>query len=267
MPLDDILAVLVSVPGCTVSSALIEALALQNTPLVLCDRNYMPTCWTLPIQGALHQFQVMRAQATLSEPRRKRLWQSIVRAKVGNQADVLALAKQPHQHLRRMVGKVRSGDPDNIEAQAAREYWRWLFGEHFRRDRQSAGINAALNYGYTVLRACVARGTLGAGLHPSFSLHHKNPRNPFNLVDDLVEPYRPIVDLLVSRNVDSYSGDLTAENKIRLAAVPTTPLLGDEGTSPLSMVALRMCRAVARYFRGETIEKVISLFPKIRDLA
>ena len=267
VPLDDIMAVLVSVPGCTVSSALMEALALRNTPLVLCGRNYMPTCWTLPVQGALRQFQVMRGQAALSEPRRKRLWQAIVRRKIRNQADVLVMLNQPHQHLRRMMGKVRSGDPDNIEAQAARAYWQRLFGDQFRRDRQSSGINAALNYGYTVLRACIARATLGAGMHPSFSLHHRNPQNPFNLVDDLIEPYRPIVDLLVSREACSYSDDLTEGNKARLAALVTTPLPTDEGTSPLSMSALRMCRSVAGYCQGDAIGEVTPRLPEVGELA
>ena len=97
-------------------------------------------------------------------------------------------AGQSGKHLIRLSNQVRSADPDNCEAQAARGYWPRLFGKHFRRDRYAAGLNVALNYSYAIVRACVARGLSGAGLHPSFSLHHKNPQNPINLVDDLLEP-------------------------------------------------------------------------------
>lgn len=265
VPLDDILTVLISVPGCAISSVLLDQLAQRNIPLVICGQNYLPSSWTLPMQGAMRQFQVMQAQAAMSEPRRKRIWQSLVKAKIANQAELLHRAGQPNQILLRMVGKVRSGDPDNLEAQAARAYWQRLLGSEFRRDRDSYGLNAALNYGYTVLRACIARAVVGAGLHPTFSVHHKNPQNPMNLVDDLVEPFRPVADHLVWRYSNEYSKNLDPDGKARLASLPTLPLPTEEGFSPLSIVAVKLCRAFARYCQGKPMDQVMPVLPTVLD--
>ena len=261
VPLDDIGAVLISVPGCAVSSVLLDHLAQRNIPLVICGQNYLPSSWTLPVQGAVRQFQVMQAQAKLSQPRRKRIWQRIVRSKISNQAEVLSRAGWVNQDLLHMARRVRSGDPENLEAQAARAYWQRLFGKDFRRDRAAPGLNSALNYSYTVLRACVARGVLGAGLHPSFSVHHRSPQNPLNLVDDLLEPFRPIADLIVWQASGIYTDELTAEGKARLASLPALPLPMAEGFSPLSLVAVRMCRAFSRYCQGEPMENVLPPLP------
>ena len=265
VPLDDIQTVLVSVPGCVVSSVLMDQLAQRNIPLVICGENYLPSSWTLPLQGAVRQFQVMRAQAQLSEPRRKRYWQKMVKAKIANQSDVLSRAGEPCKDLTRMIRKVKSGDPENIEAQAARAYWQRLMGAEFRRDRESPGLNAALNYGYTVLRACIARGVSGAGLHPSFSIHHKNPRNPMNLVDDLVEPFRPIADFVIWRWTREYSTELTRDGKLRLASLCTLSLPTEEGFSPLSQVAARCCRSFAKYCLGEEVNEVAPSLPTMLD--
>lgn len=261
VPLDDIAAVLISVPGSAISTELLDQLAQRNIPLVTCGKNYLPSTWTIPVQGAVRQFGVMQAQTKLSQPRRKRIWQQIVRAKISNQAEVLGRAGEANQDLVLMARKVRSGDPDNLEAQAARAYWQRLFGTEFRRDRTASGLNAALNYGYTVLRACVARGVIGAGLHPSYSVHHRSPQNPLNLVDDLLEPFRPIADFVVWQTSDTYSGELTVEGKARLASLPTLSLPMAEGFSPLSLVAVRMCRAFSRYCRGESMEDVLPPLP------
>ena len=178
VPLDDIQTVLVSVPGCAVSSILMDQLAQRGIPLVICGQNYLPSSWTLPLQGAVRQFQVMYAQAHLSEPRRKRYWQRIVRAKIANQSEVLSRARKSHRDFSRMVRKVKSGDPENVEAQAARAYWQRLFGAEFRRDRESPGINVALNYGYTILRACIARGVSGCRLAPQLQRASQESAEP-----------------------------------------------------------------------------------------
>lgn len=262
VPLDDIGAVLISVPGSAISTELLDQLAQRNIPLVTCGQNYLPSTWTIPVQGAVRQFGVMQAQTKLSKPRRKRIWQQIVRTKINNQAEVLGRAGEANQDLVLMARKVRSGDPDNLEAQAARAYWQRLFGPEFRRDRTASGLNAALNYGYTVLRACVARGVVGAGLHPSFSVHHRNPQNPMNLVDDLLEPFRPIADLMVWQATDTYAGELTSEGKARLASLPTLPLPMSEGFSPVSLVAVRVCRAFSRYCQGDPMEDLLPPLPR-----
>ena len=261
VPLDDIAAVIVSTPGCSVSTVLIDQLCQRNVPLVICGENYLPSSFTLPLQGYGRQFRVMRAQTALSEPRRKRLWQKIVRAKIKNQAEALDQIGQNPKPLLRLTGKVRSGDPDNCEAQAARLYWQNLFGADFRRNRDMPGINAALNYTYAIVRACVARGASGAGLHPSFSLHHKNPQNPFNLVDDLMEPFRPMADYAVRRCFEASQVEMCPETKHKLAAITTLmiPLAGD--SPPLSLATTKMCRSFAAYYLGEKDDVLLPTFP------
>ena len=138
----------------------------------------------------------------MSLPLRKRLWQQLVQAKIGAQAAVLRERTGSAAPLDAMTAKVRSGDPDNTEAQAARAYWPRLFGPEFRRDRTAEGANALLNYGYAVLRAAVARAVCGAGLHPSVGLHHHNRYDALCLASDLMEPMRPLVDRIVHGLLD-----------------------------------------------------------------
>ena len=252
IPLDDILTVIISVPGCSLSTVLIDVLSQRNIPLVMCGNNFLPSSITLPVQGNNRQFQVMRNQTKLSEPRRKRAWQKIVRAKILNQAEVLKLAGHNINQLKRLAAKVRSGDPDNCEAQAARLYWQQLFGKQFRRVPESGGLNAILNYTYAVVRACVARGASGAGLHPSFSLHHKNPQNPLNLVDDLMEPFRPFADCQIWKNKYSERSELTPKTKAKLASITTKLISVADEISPFSLAALRTCRSLATYCSGES---------------
>lgn len=267
VPLDDIAAIIIAAPGCSLSTNLLEQLAQRNIPIITCGQNYLPTTWTLPLQGHNRQFQIMRAQIALSEPRRKRAWQQIVRAKIRHQAEVLERAGQPNKHLLRLVGKVRSGDPENCEAQAARLYWQHLFGSDFRRNRDAPGMNAALNYGYTVVRACVARGVCGAGLHPSFSLHHKNPQNAFNLVDDLVEALRPVVDLVLRMKFGQRIDKLDVQAKAALAAIVTLPAPMDDEYSPLSVAAAKMCRSLANYCLGDVDSLLFPALPSPLEVA
>ena len=121
--------------------------------------------------------------------------------------------------LAAMAERVRSGDPENLEAQAAQRYWPLLFGSHFRRDRDADGVNAALNYGYAVIRAAVARAVVAAGLIPSFGVFHKNRSNPFCLADDLMEPYRPYVDWRVKLLEQEFGAALMVEHKSTRAAL------------------------------------------------
>lgn len=250
--LDDLLAVIISVPGASLSSTLIDHLCRRNVPLVICGADYLPTSLTLPVVGQGRQFAAMRAQVALSEPRRKRAWQKIVQAKIRNQAEALARFGGKNKPLLRLAMQVKSGDPTNHEGQAARIYWQNMFGEDFRRDRHLPGINVALNYSYAILRACVARGLSAAGLHPSFSVHHKNPQNPFNLADDFIEPFRPIADVRVREMDPNGLTQLTPGRKATLAAVTNVPTsLGGE-VSPLSLVCVKVARGFVDYCTGDT---------------
>jgi len=250
--LDDLLCVLISVPGCLISTNLMDKLANLNIPISICGEGYLPTSFSLPVVGIGRQFQTMRAQALVTEPMRKRCWQAIVKSKLTNQADLLEQLGVDAKRIRILVNKVRSGDPDNCEAQGARVYWQKLFGSEFRRDQSALNRNVALNYSYTVLRSCMARAVIASGLHPSFSLHHRNPQNPINLVDDLMEPFRPICDSLVNIHFDSdFNGELTIENKKKLAITPTVPIVIGNETSPLSIACVRLARSFSNILLNE----------------
>lgn len=166
---------------------------------VSCADNKIPNGLMLPIAGQHIQSKRMAIQAEVSKPTQKRIWQQLVQAKINAQGQVLHDLHGDDLGIRKMATRVKSGDPDNLEAQAARKYWRPLFkNQKFKRDQEADGQNAQLNYGYGILRAVVARATVAAGLHPSLGIHHKNQYNAFCLVDDLMEPYRPIVDYAVA---------------------------------------------------------------------
>lgn len=272
VPFDDIVAVIISVPGCSITTVLMDRLSQLNIPLVICGQNYLPSSFMLPVQGYSKQFKVMRSQTELSEPRRKRAWQSIVKAKIRNQAEVLERVGRGAKRLWRLEEKVRSGDIDNCEAQAARVYWQQLFDHNFRRNQSEPGLNSALNYIYAIVRACVARGVVSAGLHPSFSLHHKNARNPLNLVDDLMEPFRPIADYLIWKNgIEKYEF-LDPQNKPTLAAITTlcVPIAEERGASeisPVSLAAVKICRSFASYCQGERDTLLTPFLPEKLELA
>ena len=263
--LDDIEAVIISVPGCSLSTVLIDRLAQENVPLVITGQNYLPTSVLMPLTGKDSQMKTMLGQTSLSKPKRKRLWQTIVRAKIANQATLLDSLGVDAMYLKRLVKKVSSGDNENCEAQAARWYWSQLMGKEFRRDRNQQGLNSALNYCYAVVRASMARAVVASGLHPSFSLHHKGSRNPFNLVDDLMEPFRPVADWLVSRQ--EYDGELTVEIKARLAMVLRTPVKMGDVNSPLSQGCLKLARSLSQVLIGDERELEVPKLLKPIEMA
>lgn len=247
--LDDIEAVIITVPGCSISTVLIDRLAQNNTPIVISGQNYLPTSILFPLLGKDAQMKTMLAQSKLRQPQRKRLWQQVVIAKINNQKQLLEDLGVEAAPLQRLSKKVKSGDKENCEAQAARYYWPKLMGKEFRRDRNQPDINMALNYCYAIVRASVARAVIAAGLHPTFSLHHKGPRNPLNLVDDLIEPFRPMADWLV--NNLTLTDDLKPSDKAVLAGVLKLPVRVEGVVCPLSQAALRLCRSYARVLSKE----------------
>ncbi len=230
VPLSDIQCVLVHGHGAMLSLSLGAALAEAGIPLVLCGRNHAPAALSLPVSGNFEQAARLTAQASLSLPRRKQLWRRLVMAKIASQARALELAGQPdHVRLAGLAKSVRSGDPDNVEARAARFYWRRLMGDDFRRDPDGDGLNAHLNYGYAVVRAAMARAVVAAGLTPGLGLHHRSRLNAFQLVDDLMEPFRPLADHAVWRNRKDWAGEVGTEAKRELAQVVNGAMATEAG--------------------------------------
>ncbi len=194
LPIEDLGVVIVDDVRATYTQAVFLDLLEAGATVLVTGRDHLPVGMMLPLAAHHVQTERHRAQVEASEPTRKRTWQALVRAKIAQQSVVLRHFTGHHGGLAPMIQRVRSGDPDNLEAQAAQRYWPRLFGKAFRRDRQADGVNALLNYGYAVVRSAVARAVVAAGLIPSLGVHHKHRGNPFCLADDLIEPYRPFVD-------------------------------------------------------------------------
>ena len=240
VPLDDIAAVIANAHGLSYTNNLLVALAQRGAPFVLCAANHNAVGMLLPVDGNYQQAKRYDAQIAAAKPTHKRLWAEVVRAKLQQQAAALEAAGAPTPPLTALVSKVRSGDPDNIEAQGARRYWTLLFGEGFRRDQDGGGINGLLNYGYTVLRACTARAIVAAGLHPTLGIHHSNEGNAMRLVDDLMEPFRPVIDLKVWLLARNNERQVTPETKRALVRTLYDDMETSSGATPVMACAQRL---------------------------
>lgn len=197
LPLEDITCCIIDTPQVSLSGALLSAFATSGVTLIVPDRKHHPAGGLFPFHQHYAQADIIQFQISASQPLRKRLWQLLVIGKINNQAAVLKAQGQPEaQRLQKMTGLVSSGDKNNIEAQAARFYWSRLFSEFARAD-ETDKRNGLLNYGYAILRSAIARACVATGLIPSLGVHHASRTNAFNLVDDLIEPFRPCVDQMV----------------------------------------------------------------------
>lgn len=251
VPLDDVAAVIANAHGLSYTNNLLVALAERCAPFVLCAANHNAVGMVLPIEGNYQQAKRFDAQIAVGQPLKKRLWAEIVKSKLQQQAAALEATGAPFVPLSALVRKVRAGDPDNFEAQGARRYWGLLFGEDFRRDRQEAGLNAMLNYGYTVLRAATARAVVAAGLHPTIGLHHSNEGNAMRLVDDLMEPFRPMIDLKVWQLHKQGEGQVTPESKRALVRTLYDDMQTSAGATPVMVCAQKLATSLAQVFMGE----------------
>lgn len=261
VPLDDVGALLVNAHGTTYSNNLLVKLAERGAAVVLCGANHAPVAWMWPLVGNHVQAARMRAQLDAAKPLAKRLWQVVIRAKIEQQGAVVAALGKPAGAFETLAREVRSGDPDNIEAQAARRYWPLIFGDDFRRDRAASGINAMLNYGYTIVRSAVARAVVAAGLHPSIGIHHSNQYNDMCLIDDLLEPFRPLVDLTVARLVAAGTVEVTLEVKRQLAGLTAIDMATELGTTPLGTCLERLAVSLAQAYESGTPQLSLPLAP------
>jgi CRISPR-associated protein Cas1 len=199
VPIEDVGVLIVDDRRATYTQLVFVELLAAGATVVVTGPDHLPAGMMLPIDAHHIQTERHRAQVDASEPARKQIWRALVAAKLAQQGAALDWFGVTPNGLAEMAKRVRSGDPDNLEAHGAQRYWPLLFGKEFRRDRAAEGINALLNYGYAVVRAATARAVVASGLIPSLGVFHKNRANPFCLADDLFEPYRPFVDWRVKR--------------------------------------------------------------------
>lgn len=257
IPIPDIGAVLIRGYGASLSLNMAARLADENIPVILCGADQAPSSILWPLSGHHTQGRIMEAQSMLSRPKRKRLWQSLVQGKILAQAYVLEAEGHTANDLRMIARQVKSGDPENMEARAARAYWSRLMTpieEGFKRNTAAEGLNSWLNYGYTVLRAGAARAIVSAGLHPSLSLHHESRGEALRLSSDIMEPFRAYVDLKVARMAGREAdtrNDLNKAQKAEIISVLNLDLHTPHGASPIQTCLNRLCQSLARICLGE----------------
>jgi len=215
VPAEDITALLVEDRRSTITIAAMALLSRTGTTVFVCDEKHLPCATVNPFCQHSRQTGIMRLQESLSLPKKKQLWKQVVQAKIHNQAECLKISGHTGAGiLGRMAETVKSGDKENVEAAAAAYYFKNLFGEEFTRDNPD-GRNILLNYGYAIMRGHIARLICSYGFLPMKGIHHRSEQNAFNLADDFMEPFRPLVDLFVSRYDESV--ELTPEIKRSLA--------------------------------------------------
>ena len=257
-PIEDIGVVVLDNQRITITTGAMEALLANNCAIITCDQRSMPVGLMLPLSGNTTQSERFRDQIDASLPLKKQLWQQTIQAKISNQASVLATCRKAEVGcLRAWAKDVRSGDPDNFEGRAAAYYWRYLFGLHidgFTRDREGLPPNNALNYGYAILRAIVARALVSSGMLPTLGIHHHNRYNAYCLADDIMEPYRPYVDEYVFQLTQKHglpSEDLSKAWKAELLLIPTVDVVIGGRKSPLMVGVTQTTASLYKCFSGE----------------
>ena len=215
IPLEDINCIIIENQTVTVSAYLLQKMADMGITVYVCDEKHLPNAVLLPMVRHSRHFKILKYQIEAGKPLQKRLWQQIVVRKIRNQALCLAyLDLDGSEELMNMCKEVQSGDRTHVEAKAAAFYFKSLYGLGFSRGNDHV-INSALNYGYAIVRGLIARSIVCYGLEPSIGVFHHSELNNFNLADDMIEPFRPLVDLYVSQNYDvaEIDSDLTPERK------------------------------------------------------
>tara|TARA_B100001115_G_C15837394_1_gene418954 strand:- start:1598 stop:2488 length:891 start_codon:yes stop_codon:yes gene_type:complete len=253
IPIEDVGFMILENPQITFTQAVIEEMAANNVAMVFCSKNYMPVSMLFHLDTHTTQTERFRAQVNASEPLKKGLWKQTVKQKIRNQAALLKWTGVDSEALSYLAKKVKSGDPENIEGRAAKRYWNLLFGNDFGRERFGNAPNPALNYGYIVLRAAVARALAGSGLLSSLGIHHRNRYNSFCLADDIMEPYRPYVDIIVK---EMYDNGMNTENlgkneKAALLEVLTCDVVINRKKRPLMIALAETTSSLAKCFEGD----------------
>ncbi len=255
VPFNHICALIVTAHQIIYTNNLLQRLCEEGIPLIILGKNYQPNGMLLSFVGHVRQTEIQYLQIEQKKPLYKKIWQSIIQEKIKNQSRVLDLFHRPNP-IGDLYKFVLSGDTDNKEGMAAKLYFKSLFGPEFVRDRDLNGINAFLNYGYAVIRAALARYVVASGLNPGYGIEHHNKLNPFCLVDDLIEPFRPLVDTLVVQmmlNGDNLN-ELTSAHKSKFSALLTQEFRTEEGHSPLYMLLQQSVWDLIKIYKTKNIE-------------
>lgn len=253
IPIEDIGVLMLDCEQITITQALISKLLENNVALITCNNKHHPTGMLLNLDGHTLQHKHFTAQIEAALPLKKQIWQSTIKQKITNQAEVLARNKLPNGLLLNLAGKVLSGDTSNTEAQAASFYWKTLLGKNFKRERFGESPNPVFNYAYSILRATTARALTASGLLPTFGIHHRNQYNAYCLADDIMEPYRPIVDYHIMEHANVLLDEvekkkLGKEEKAILLNIPVIDVRINKKNRPLSIALSETTASLAQSF-------------------
>lgn len=252
-PIEDIGFVVIEHPEVTFSIPVLNELADNNVSVVFCDKKKMPKTMLMTLEGNTTQQESYKFQIDATAPTKKNVWKQLIESKIKNQSLLLNKVGKNGDVLKQFYMNVKSGDTDNREGAAAREYWGNLFGDGFRREREGLPPNNLLNYGYTILRAAVARALIGSGLYPAFGVFHRNRYNAFPLADDVMEPYRPFVDEIVYYlYYDGAVNELDNQAKGKLLRVLFSDVRMGKVTRPLENALSLTTASLLKMFKGET---------------
>lgn len=254
LPIEDIGVIVLDNKQITITAALMAFLLENNVAVVNCNDQHLPVGLLLPLDGNHLQSERFRQQIDASEPLKKQMWQQTVSSKIAGQAQVLALQGVENGNMVAWSKQVKSGDSDNLEARAATYYWRNVFHKpDFIRGQEGDPPNNLLNYGYAIVRAMMARALVGAGVLPTLGIHHHNKYNAYCLADDIMEPYRPYVDILVIEIIKNARdiSELTTDLKRQLLAITTVDVQIDHHRSPMQIAIQTTANSVQRCFSGE----------------
>ena len=254
VPIEDIGIVVLDNARIVISQALIIALNQNNAVIISCDEKHLPYGLMLPMFSHHAFTEKMHQQLQSSLPLRKNLWQQTVMAKIANQAALLRQLGMDDNKMQYYLRQVKSGDPQNVEGRAAAYYWEHLFGQHasFTRSREGEFPNAFLNYGYAILLAVIARSLVASGLLPVMGIHHRNKYNPWCLASDIMEPYRPYVDMVILQALQEFpdAEELNPEIKRYILQLPAMDILIEGKSSPLMVGAQRTTASLSACFDG-----------------
>lgn len=261
VPVEDIGMVIIENQRVSISMPLLNELVDAGVAVILCDSKGLPHAVLQNLDGNSLQGEYLRNQIKVGEVLRKQLWKQLVEAKISNQSALLEKLHHNGSVLKPYYMNVKSGDADNREGAAARVYWSAVFGDDFVRERTQEGVNSLLNYGYTILRAAVARALVSAGLTPALGIFHHNRSNAFPLADDVMEPFRPFVDEIVYHLCEEDKLEVDKNTKMELLGILTCDTCFEKVTRPLQIGLSMTCASLARCYSGE--DKKLSL-PMLR---
>ena len=261
IPIEDIGFVVIDHPEVYLSTPAINLLVEQNVAVIFCNANHLPNGMLLNLNSHHIQQQLFTQQINASEPLKKKLWQQTIIEKIKNQGILLEKTSGEKNNFEFLASKVLSGDTGNMEGVAASQYWNSIFIFDFKRERFGNYPNNFLNYGYAILRAATARALSGSGLLNTLGIHHRNKYNAFALADDLMEPFRPLVDEKVLELIQTHeSQELNTVIKSELLKLLTRTVYFDQEKSPLMVGLQKTSSSLQQCYTGE--KKKIN-FPKL----